>query len=115
MVGYERCCGHSDRDSDDVTGMWLRPHIPLDVDGSRVPQLRQVRGNQGRSSNYILPRVVRLTVETNTLTGTSCSRMTCCGLLTLHATKASVAIVSLALYVAFPVGPEVMTFLTADP
>jgi hypothetical protein len=45
--------------------------------------LRQVRGNEGRSSNYILPRVVRLTIETNTLT-------------------ASVAIVSLVLYVAFP-------------
>ncbi|KAH9066219.1 hypothetical protein EDB87DRAFT_1573837 [Lactarius vividus] len=45
--------------------------------------LRQVRGNEGRFSNYVFPRVVRLTIETNSLT-------------------ASVAIVSLILYVAFP-------------
>lgn len=45
--------------------------------------LRQVRGNEGRSSNHVFPRVVRLTIETNTVT-------------------ASVAIISLILYVAFP-------------
>ncbi|KAH8995474.1 hypothetical protein EDB92DRAFT_208393 [Lactarius akahatsu] len=45
--------------------------------------LRQVRRNEGRFSNYVFPRVVRLTIETNSLT-------------------ASVALVSLILYVAFP-------------
>jgi len=45
--------------------------------------LRRMRGNEGQFSNYVLPRIVRLTVETNSLT-------------------ASVAIVSFVLYVAFP-------------
>jgi len=45
--------------------------------------LRRTRGNDGRISNYVFPRVVRLTVETNALTAT-------------------VAIVSFVLYVAFP-------------
>jgi len=45
--------------------------------------LRRMRGNDGRFSNYVLPRVVRLIIETNTLT-------------------ASVAILSFVLYVAFP-------------
>jgi hypothetical protein len=45
--------------------------------------LRRMRHNEGRFSKYVLPRVVRLTVETNSLT-------------------ASVAIVSFMLYVAFP-------------
>jgi hypothetical protein len=45
--------------------------------------LRRMRHNEGRFSSYVLPRVVRLTVETNSLT-------------------ASVALVSFVLYVAFP-------------
>jgi len=36
---------------------------------SRVSKLRQTRGNEGRYSSYVLPRIVRLTIETNTLTG----------------------------------------------
>ncbi|KAI0253515.1 hypothetical protein BJV78DRAFT_182743 [Lactifluus subvellereus] len=51
-----------------VTMMWL---------------LRRTRGIEGRYSTYVLPRVVRLTVETNILT-------------------ASVAVISFVLYVAFP-------------
>ncbi|KAI0253497.1 hypothetical protein BJV78DRAFT_1280833 [Lactifluus subvellereus] len=45
--------------------------------------LRQTRGNQNRYTNYVFPRVVRLTVETNTLTAT-------------------VTIVTFVLYVVFP-------------
>jgi len=45
--------------------------------------LKQMRSIEGRYSSYVLPRVVRLTVETNILT-------------------ASVAVISFALYVAFP-------------
>ncbi|KAI0253516.1 hypothetical protein BJV78DRAFT_182715 [Lactifluus subvellereus] len=45
--------------------------------------LRRTRGIEGRYSSYVLPRVVRLTVETNILT-------------------ASVAVISFILYVAFP-------------
>jgi len=45
--------------------------------------LRQTRGNENRYTNYVLPRVVRLVVETNTLTAT-------------------VAIVTFVLYVFFP-------------
>ncbi|KAN0129606.1 hypothetical protein V8E53_012602 [Lactarius tabidus] len=71
LVDYERRGGYSNCDCDDIT------------DGDRVSQLRRTRGNEGRFSKYVLPRVVRLTVETNSLT-------------------ASVAIVSFVLYVAFP-------------
>jgi len=45
--------------------------------------LWQSRGNKNRYSSYVLPRVVRLTIETNTLTAT-------------------VAIVTFVLYVVFP-------------
>ncbi|KAH9956591.1 hypothetical protein BC827DRAFT_744000 [Russula dissimulans] len=45
--------------------------------------LKQTRGNENRVSSYVLPRVVRLTIETNTLTAT-------------------VAILSFALYIGFP-------------
>ncbi|KAI0253513.1 hypothetical protein BJV78DRAFT_182548 [Lactifluus subvellereus] len=45
--------------------------------------LIQRRGNENRYSNYVLPRVVRLTIETNMLTTT-------------------VAIVTFALYIGFP-------------
>ncbi|KAI0253498.1 hypothetical protein BJV78DRAFT_1280834 [Lactifluus subvellereus] len=45
--------------------------------------LRQRRSNENRCSSYVLPRIVRLTVETNTLTAT-------------------VAIVTFVLYVVFP-------------
>ncbi|KAH9987450.1 hypothetical protein BJV74DRAFT_841722 [Russula compacta] len=46
--------------------------------------LRQGRGNENRITSYVLPRIVRLTIETNTLTAT-------------------VAIISFALYIGFPV------------
>ena len=71
MVDYECCGGRFDCDCDDITGTWLLAHVPLDVDGNREPQLRRTRGNGGRFSNYVFPRIVRLTVETNTLTGAS--------------------------------------------
>ncbi|KAI0280489.1 hypothetical protein BGY98DRAFT_320842 [Russula aff. rugulosa BPL654] len=45
--------------------------------------LRRSRDNENRCSHYVLPRIARLTVETNTLTTT-------------------IAIVSLALYIGFP-------------
>ncbi|KAI0289825.1 hypothetical protein BC826DRAFT_586736 [Russula brevipes] len=45
--------------------------------------LRRTRWDQGRYSTYVLPRVVQLTIETNTLT-------------------ASVAIISFVVYIAFP-------------
>jgi len=51
-----------------VTMMWL---------------LRRTRGIEGRYSSFVLPRVVRLTVETNILT-------------------ASVAVITFVLYIAFP-------------
>ncbi|KAI0253504.1 hypothetical protein BJV78DRAFT_181488 [Lactifluus subvellereus] len=52
--------------------------------------LRQRRGNENRCSSYVLPRIVRLTVETNTLTAT-------------------VAIVTFVLYVVFPNEPYYVT------
>jgi len=45
--------------------------------------LRRMSQHEGRYSNHVVPRIVRLTVETNTLT-------------------ASVAVISFVLYVAFP-------------
>lgn len=45
------------------------PIFRVYVDENRFPQLRRMRGNEGRFSNYVLPRVVRLIIETNTLTG----------------------------------------------
>jgi hypothetical protein len=67
-----------------------------------------MRHNEGRFSSYVLPRIVRLTVETNSLTGASrvMARRSFRTLLTLHPAKASVAIVSIVLYVAFPVSTE---------
>ncbi|KAI0289822.1 hypothetical protein BC826DRAFT_1029722 [Russula brevipes] len=46
--------------------------------------LRRMSSQEGRYSNHVVPRLIRLTMETNTLT-------------------ASVAVISLALYIAFPV------------
>ncbi|KAI9449733.1 hypothetical protein BJY52DRAFT_1227608 [Lactarius psammicola] len=65
--------------------LWLIPSAVVDIliAVAMTLLLRQMRGNEGRFSSYVFPRVVRLTVETNSLT-------------------ASVAIVSLVLYVAFP-------------
>ncbi len=41
----------------------------LGMSTGRILQLRVQRGNENRFSNYVPPRVVRLTIETNTLTG----------------------------------------------
>ena len=68
----------------------------------RFQKLRQAQA-VGHYSNYILLRVVRLTVETNMLTGIyPCDQP----LIDIHLIpcEASVAIVSFVLYVAFPVG-----------
>ncbi|KAI0261371.1 hypothetical protein BC834DRAFT_972779 [Gloeopeniophorella convolvens] len=65
--------------------MWLIPSALADIliAATMTLLLRQARGNNGRYSSHVLPRIVRITVETNSLT-------------------ASVAIVSFILYVAFP-------------
>jgi len=34
-----------------------------------ILQLKPRRGNENRFSSHVLPRIVRLTIETNTLTG----------------------------------------------
>jgi hypothetical protein len=65
--------------------LWLITSAVVDVliAIAMILLLRRMRHNEGRFSSYVLPRIVRLTVETNSLT-------------------ASVAIVSIVLYVAFP-------------
>ena len=57
----------------------------------------------GHYSNYILLRIVRLTIETNAVTGI---QFVPCSTLYRHSfipLKATVAIASLVLYIAFPV------------
>ncbi|KAI0253511.1 hypothetical protein BJV78DRAFT_1280842 [Lactifluus subvellereus] len=65
--------------------LWFSGGVLADVliAVAMVYLLRQRRGNENRYSSYILPRIVRLTVETNMLTAT-------------------VAIVTFALFAIFP-------------
>ena len=60
--------------------------------------------NEGRFSSYVLPRVVRLTVETNVLTGTCLLNNSL--RLSSHFLLAAVAIISFILFIAFPVSPN---------
>ena len=70
--------------------------------GTSTERFGQLRRASGKFSNFVLLRVVRLTIETNALTGTSLGglyrdvQLTCC--------LASLAITILVLYVVFPVG-----------
>ena len=68
-----------------------------------ISQLRLGRGNENRCSRYVLPRIVRLTIETNTITGTLPSSHSQLFAFRLIPFSAAVAIVSFALYVGFPV------------
>jgi len=65
--------------------LWFTANVSADIliAAAMLYLLRQTRGNENRYTNYVLPRVVRLIVETNTLTTT-------------------VAIVTFVLYVVFP-------------
>jgi len=65
--------------------LWLIPSALADILIALVLtfQLRQSGAHGGRYSDHVVPRIVRLTIETNTLT-------------------ASVAVVSFVLYIAFP-------------
>jgi hypothetical protein len=116
MVDYKRISGRSDCDNNVTAGMSSHLQTSRMLTGC-YSQLRQMRGNsnKGRHSNYVLPRVVRLTVETNVLTGTLLySRITSRDL-SSHLRSASVAIISLILYVAFPVSSnDDMMFSPAD-
>ena len=66
MVNTEFRGGHSDRGGNDSarTGS---PHRTLHIDRDPFAQLRRASGN---FSSFVLIRVVRLTIETNALTGT---------------------------------------------
>lgn len=68
-----------------------------------LQKLRQARRIDDHFPNYILLRVVRITIETNTLTGVYplVDRLTT--LIRFIRFEASVAIASFVLYVAFPV------------
>lgn len=70
MVDIECPCGHSNRGGNDAAGkvssFWVLYYIDRDPFG----QLRKAIGN---FSSFVLVRVVRLTVETNALTGTCLS------------------------------------------
>ena len=65
----------------------------------------QLRRANSKFSSFVLIRVVRLTIETNTLTGTSPGKLHSKLHSDVHLTfcVASLAIASLVLYVAFPV------------
>ena len=67
-----------------------------------VSQLSRARSDGGQFSNFVMIRLVRLTIETNALTGTF-ARPTTYGR-SSHLCLAGVAIASFVLYAAFPVG-----------
>jgi hypothetical protein len=68
-----------------------------------LQKLRQTSA-KGHFPNYILLRVVRLTIETNALTGIYTSINSLTTFVHFIPFEASVAIASFVLYVAFPVG-----------
>ncbi len=70
MVGTMCPCGHYDRGGYDSAGTRSSYWIIYDVNRDPLAQLRRASGN---FSNFVLIRVVRLTIETNALTGTSLS------------------------------------------
>jgi hypothetical protein len=70
MVDIERLGGHSDRGGDDVAGTASHYWIICYIDRGPSGQLRRASDN---FSTFVLIRVVRLTIETNALTGTCLS------------------------------------------
>ena len=61
-------CGHSDCDSNDAAGTGPSYHISSFFD--RLPPYFQLRRATEGFCRFVLIRVVRLTIETNGLTGT---------------------------------------------
>ena len=71
ILGIECPCGHHDCDGNDAAGT-EPPHIFLAL-STVFPsfQLRRTHASEGSLfSRFVLGRVVRLTIETNLLTGT---------------------------------------------
>jgi hypothetical protein len=97
MVDIECPGGHSHHGGDDTDGT-ASYCICYYIDGARFGQLRRA---SGKFSSFVLLRVVRLTIETNALTGTSYGKPHTDVYLTCF--SASLAITILVLYVAFPV------------
>jgi hypothetical protein len=69
----------------------------------RLKKLRQTTRAEGQFPNYVLLRVVRLTIETNALTGMYPLINPLSTPVHFIPREASVAIASFVLYVAFPV------------
>ena len=78
------------------------------VDWPFISQLRQGRDNENGYSRYVLPRIARLTIETNTFTGTFIEPLPISFRLTFF--SATVAIVSFALYIGYPVSEIKYTY-----
>ncbi len=70
MVDIECLRGRSDRSGDDAAGTASHYWILFYIDRDPFGQLRRASGN---FSSFVLIRVVRLTIETNALTGTCLS------------------------------------------
>jgi len=98
MVDTECLCGHSDRGGDDATGTASHYWVLYYIDRDPLAQLRRASSNY---SSFVLIRVVRLTIETNALTGTCLSEKRT----DVHLTSclAALAVTALVLYAAFPV------------
>lgn len=97
MVDIECSGGCSDCRGDDTVGTpSLRTISYIDQDC-----FGQLKRANSKFSSFVLIRVVRLTIETNTLTGTSPRKLHS----DLHLTyrEASLAITALVLYAVFPV------------
>ena len=90
----------------------ISPNVDMAVDGY-ISQLRQGSDNENRCSRYVLPRIVRLTIETNTITGTLLPFLSFPIAFRLISFSATVAIVSFALYIGFPV--SVLEFVHHHP
>ena len=71
MVDTECLGGHSDRGCDDAAGTASHYWILYYIDRDPFGQLR--RASSSNFSGFVLIRVVRLTIETNALTGTCLS------------------------------------------
>jgi hypothetical protein len=68
VVDYKCCGSYTDCSCDDFL-VRNRALQHLGMSTGRILQLTVQRYNENRFSSYVLPRVVRLTIETNTLTG----------------------------------------------
>jgi len=71
ICNTECCRGHSDCDGNDGPGTRPLHYISFPFDQHALFQLRRARArsNEGYVSRFVLTRVVRVTVETNVLTG----------------------------------------------